>query len=190
MQFLLMYVSQGCRWFGIWLGLGALVVSLPGCGYTVLGAASDAAAQRRVLAVFPFTNQSREPGVENHVTIALRQSVLQSQVFTLVAADATVPRLQGIVRRFRTQAVSYDRNDNALQYRLEADILIRLLDGAAQLPVLEREVTTWAEYLVFRGDEVGEGAIREHVVAREAALVQLAQRFADTCTALLMVALL
>jgi hypothetical protein len=143
------------------------------------------------LAVFPFTNQTREPGVESQVTAALRQAVLQSPVFMLAATDeATAARLQGSVLRFRAYAVSYDRNDLALQYRLEADIRIRLTNGTSSLPMLERDMTTWAEYLISHSEQVGEGAIRENVVAREAALLQLAQRFADMCTALLTVALL
>jgi hypothetical protein len=51
--------------------------------------------------------------------------------------------------------------------------------------MLEREISTWAEYLVSRA-----GGVRENVVAREAALFRLAQRFADVCTALLLVTLL
>lgn len=177
-----------CR-FGVWGGL-MLVLGATGCGYTPVGVASGAAAQRISLAVTPFTNQTREPGVETQVTVALRQAVLRHPAFSLAVAEATGRRVQGIVRRFRAYPVSYDRNDNALQYRLEADILIRLLDGTAPTPTLEREVTTWAEYLIFRSSEVREGAIREHVIAREAAVLQLAQRFAQTCTALLIVTLL
>jgi hypothetical protein len=190
MRFLARRPYQWCQRLCGWLGLSALLVSLAGCGYTLVGATPGAAPRRLALAVSVFTNQTREPGVESQVTAALRRAVLQSPVFTLVDAEASVPRLQGIVRRFRTAAVSYDQNDTALQYRLEADILIRLTDGSSQVPVLEREISTWAEYLVSRSAQVGEGAVRENVVARDAALFQLAQRFADTCTALLIVTLL
>jgi hypothetical protein len=190
MRFVPFLLRPRCLWLLVCLGLSTLVMSLSGCGYTLVGAAPGAGSRRLALTVAPFTNQTREPGVDSQVTAALRQAVLQSAVFSLASADVTVPRLHGVVRRFRSSAVSYDRNDAALQYRLEADILIRLNNDASAVPVLEREITTWAEYLISRTDEVGEGTVREHVVAREAALYQLAQRFADMCTALLMVALL
>jgi hypothetical protein len=185
-------LPQGCcRWLSLWLGLGVLGISLAGCGYTLVGAAPGTASRRMALVVLPFTNQTREPGVEIQVSAALRQAVLQSPVFALAAvADADTLRLQGSVRRFRAFAVSYDRNDLALQYRLEADILMRLTTATSAVPILEREMTAWAEYLVSTSQTVGEGTIRENVVAREVALSQLAQRFADMCTALLKVALL
>jgi hypothetical protein len=190
MYFFIVLLHQRSTRLSVWLGLGALVLSLAGCGYTLVGTAPDGVRRHTVLAVFPFTNQTREPGVESQVTAALRQAVLQSPVFMLAATDDTASaRLQGIVLRFRVNAVSYDSNDLALQYRLEADIRIRLTNEAAA-PILEREMTTWAEYLVSPSAQVLEGAIRENVVAHEAALLRLAQRFADMCLALLTVALL
>jgi hypothetical protein len=50
---------------------------------------------------------------------------------------------------------------------------------------LEQEISTWAEYLVSNT-----GVVRENIVAKEAALFRLAQRFADTLTALLTVRML
>jgi hypothetical protein len=172
------------------LGVHGLIVNLFACGYTLVGTTPEGSPRRITLAVSTFTNQTREPGVESQITAALRHAILQHPIFSLTVPEAAVPRVQGTVRRFRFSAVSYDRNDAALQYRLEADILVRVTTSAAALPVLEREITTWAEYLVAPTDQVGEGAVRENVIAREAALLQLAQRFADMCTALLLVTLL
>jgi hypothetical protein len=162
----------------------SVVATSAGCGYTLVG--TGPSAQHRItLAVIPFTNQTREPGVESQVTAALRQAILQSQAFTLASEEGAAQRLYGTVRRFRFYPVSFNENDSALQYRLEADILVRLTKGSTQSSVLEQEISAWAEYLVSRA-----GGVRENVVAREAALFHLAQRFAAACTALLMVTLL
>jgi len=161
-----------------------VVASSAGCGYTLVG--TGLGSQHRItLAVAPFTNQTREPGVESQVTAALRQAILQHHAFTLTSEEASARRLSGTVRRFRFYPVSFDENDNALQYRLEADILIRLTEGSIQSARFEREISAWAEYLVSRA-----GGVRENVVAREAALFRLAQHFASSCTALLLVTLL
>jgi hypothetical protein len=81
--------------------------------------------------------------------------------------------------------LSFDSNDIVLQYRIEADIHIRLLTAESPKAVLEQDMAAWAEYLVSRNR-----IVREEVVAREAALARLADQFASQCTALLAIFLL
>jgi hypothetical protein len=133
----------------------------------------------------PFLNHTREPGLESHMTTALRQTIGQSQAFTLASTTAASQRVEGIIRRFRIYPLAFDENDNALQYRLEADVLVRLIDKDAPSPTLEQELSAWTEYLVSNT-----GTVRDNIVAKEAALFRLAQRFADSLTALLTVRLL
>jgi hypothetical protein len=165
--------------------LGGLIGSLTSCGYALVGASPRTSPSRIVLAVVPFVNQTREPELESHITAALRRVLIQSQVFDLIPEARAPRRLQGIIRRLRVVPLSFDAGDNVLQYRIEADIFIRLVDGTSQVAMLEREISAWAEYLVS-----GTGTIRENVVAKEAALLRLAQQFASKCAALLTVALL
>jgi hypothetical protein len=168
---------------GFWLALGGLLGSLAGCGYALIGSSSGTPAAHIALAVVPFTNQTREPDLESRMTAALRRALVRSVGFDLASA-ATAPRqLQGVVRRFRIVPLSFDENDNALQYRIEADIFIRLVETTSQATTLEQEISTWAEYLVSN-------TVQENVVAKEAALFRLAQKFASQCTALLTVTLL
>jgi Lipopolysaccharide-assembly len=165
--------------------LSIIVGSVAGCGYTLVGATAQTSQRRIALAVTPFLNHTREPGLESHMTAALRQAVMNSQAFALTPTTTASQRIEGTIRRFQTYPLSFDENDNALQYRLEVVVAVRLIDNAASKPALDQEISTWAEYLVS-----STGAIRENVVAKEAALFRLAQRFADTLTALLTVRLL
>lgn len=142
------------------------------------------AHSQMTLAVTPFTNQTREPDIERLVTTALRRRILQSTSFVLLPETAGQRRLAGTVRRFRSVPISFDANDNVLEYRLEVDIVIRLFAEESRQPLLEQELSAAAEYLVSR---VGTGDVREDVVAKEVALTQLAQQFADQCTTLLTV---
>ena len=154
-----------------------------GCGYTLVGSPSARLGQR--VAVEPFANDTREPEVEHHATAALRQALMQGRGFVLTSAAAAPTRLQGRVRNFRATALSYGPNDNALAYRLEADIRVLVLDGEAAQPLLQHDIPARAEYLVSRS-----GDVRETAVAREAALARLARQFADRCAAWLTIALL
>ena len=178
-------VRRCCPYAGLLLVLGGLLGSVTGCGYTVVGATPQGTVRRVFLTVVPFRNETREPELESHVTTAVRRAILHSQTLDLAAEGTTPRRLHGIVRRFRTIPVAFDANDNVLLYRIEADILIRLTEKPSQATMLEREFSAWAEYLVS-----DTGTVRENVVAREAALVRLAQQFANTCTAFLVVTLL
>ena len=175
------------------LALGVLVGTLASCGYTLVSAPPDTPGHRLPLAVVPFTNQTREPDLERLTTAALRQSILQSQIFSSASDGPSVRRLQGAIRRLSSIPLSFDQNDSVLQYRIEADFHIRLVEASTQRPTLEQDITAWAEYLVSAsttGTVLTPGAVREDVVAREAALARLAQQFADKCLALLAIALL
>src|SRR6266700_629748 len=82
------------------LTLGVLLGSLVGCGYTLVGAPSDASGQRLPLNILRFTNQTHEPELERLTTAALRHSIVQSQMFVLTAVETSATRLQGAIRRF------------------------------------------------------------------------------------------
>lgn len=155
--------------------------TLVGCGYTVVGTSPNTATPRIALAVPSVTNHSREPGMERYVTSALRQALVRRQGFTLVAASVAPHRLHGVVQHVQIDPVSFDARDNAVQYRIEARMRIRLAPRSTARPLLNQEIAAWAEYLVVTTS----GAIRENVVAREAALHRLAQDLAEQCAALL-----
>jgi hypothetical protein len=169
------------------LTLGMLVGALAGCGYTLVGVPSGTPGQRLPLNILPFINQTREPDLERLTTAALRHAIVQSQVFAFTAEGATASRLQGAIRRFRSFPLALDAQDNVVQYRIEADIYIRLVEAATQSPILEQELSSSAVYLVSRSST---DKVREDVAAREVALARLAQQFADKCLALLAVTLL
>jgi len=169
------------------LPLGMLVGTLASCGYTLVGTTPDASGKRLSLTIIPFTNHTREPDLERLTTVALRHALLHSQHFSSGAAGASAHRLQGAIRRFRSYPLSFDQNDNVLQYRIEADFHLRLTEAATQRPLFEQEISAAAEYLVARATT---DRVREDVVARDAAIARLAQQFADQCLALLTIVLL
>jgi Lipopolysaccharide-assembly len=165
--------------------LGVLLAGLTSCGYTLLGTPATGMSTRIALAVPPVRNQSREPGLESSMTAALRRAIVQSSALSLVPESNAPRHLQSVVRQFRVLPTSFDMGDNVVQYRIEAEARVRLIDRASDLPVLEQDISVSAEYLISTV-----GIVRQNVVAREAAIFRLAQRFAEKCTALLEVTLL
>ena len=169
------------------LTLGMLIRSLTGCGYTLVGAPSGTPGSRLPLNILPLTNQTREPDLERITTAALRHAIVRSQMFVYTADEASATRLQGTIRRFYTYPLALNSQDVAVEYRIDAAIYIRLIEATTQRPILEQEISSSAVYLVSQSST---DKVREDVAAREAALAQLAQQFADKCLALLAITLL
>ena len=174
--------SRPCRRL---LFLAAVGLALAGCGYTLVGSQSSSPHGTAAVAVVPFTNATHEPVVEHFMTAALREALLQQRGFTLKSAAGAELQVRGRVRDFRTTALSYDANDNALIYRLQVEVRVVVVDGQETRPLLRQDIAAQAEYLVSRS-----GDVRETAVARDAALSLLARRFADRCSAWLTIALL
>lgn len=168
--------------------LWSLLAGLSGCGYTVVGAPQGGVpATRLPLHMAPFTNQTREPDLERLTTLAVRQALAQSALFVYADAPSAAPRLQGVIRRFRSFPLAFDSRDSAVQYRLEADMTIRLTEASAERPLLEQELSAAAVYFVA---QTSADRVRADVTAREAAITRLTQQFADQCLALLATTLL
>ncbi len=170
---------------GLFFVLSVVVSCLISCGYRTVGASSTQPEARVTLSVIPFTNRTRVPTLETRMTDALRRAMVESQTFDLTSATTTAQLLHGTVNRFHRRPISFNANDNVRQYRLETDIVIRVVDRVSQTIIFEQEISAWAEYLVSDS-----GDVRENIIAQEAALFRLAQQFSRKCTALLTAVLL
>jgi len=181
-------LRRRCESVRYFLTIGMLIGTLASCGYTLVGVPPNTPGNRLPLTILPFTNQTRELDLERLTTAALRHAIVQSQIFSFAADDTSARRLQGAIRRFRSIPLALDAQDNVVQYRIEADMHIRLIEAVTQRPILEQELSTAAVYLV--SSRATTDKVREDVAAREAALARLTQQFADKCLALLAIALL
>jgi hypothetical protein len=173
-----------CR-LGVLLVIGTLWVQLMGCGYTTVGNAMSQTGKSVTLTIPAVLNRTREPGLESRLTGALRQTIVQHQRLRLADASEATYALQSMALRFRLFAIALDSRDRVVQYRIEVDTRVRLVQPHAERPVLDQEITAWAEYLLSPT-----GSVRENVVARTTAMMQLAQRFAVKTATLLEIVLL
>lgn len=103
--------SQSCVLVLILLSL------LAGCGYQFAGESSVLPKDVRTIYVEPFTNYSRDVGIDKEMTSALRGEFYRRGVLKIVdraeQADAIV---NGVVRSFETTVASVNSNDEVLQY--------------------------------------------------------------------------
>ena len=117
---------------------------LAGCGYHRPGR-GDNLGDVHTLYVALFANKTYQPFVENELTNAVTRRFLRTQRWRLVedaaAADAV---FSGTVFDYRSVPVSFDRNDNILEYRSQISVkasLRRTQDGR----ILWKGDANWSE---------------------------------------------
>ncbi len=109
------------------LGLFFLLV-VSGCGYQFSGKGEAFPKDVRTVFVEPFTNKSRDVGIEFEITSAIKSELRRRGQLQLVdrveEADAV---LSGVVRSLASQVVAVNRRDEVLQYQLAlaADVSFR-----------------------------------------------------------------
>lgn len=128
------------RWS--WLLLCALL--LGGCGYHRPGQGENL-GQVNSLQVQFFANQTYEPFLENILTNAVTQRFLRTRRWRLVEDPARADAVfSGTVVDYHSDPVSFDANDNVLEYRAQikaAGELRRQEDGR----VLWKGALSWSE---------------------------------------------
>ncbi len=117
---------------------------LAGCGYHRPGQ-GDNLGDLRTLYVALFANTTYQPFIENDLTQAVTRRFLRTQRWRLVEDAATADAVfSGTVVDYRSVPVSFDRNDNILEYRSQITVkalLRRNQDGR----VLWKGDANWSE---------------------------------------------
>ena len=119
----------------LWALGGALLAGsgLAACGYTLAGTQTRAPEAVRSVSVGKFENQSREEGLDKTLAFAVEREFYQRGTLRVRDDPADGEGLiMGTIREFKTRPVSFDADDNAVQYevRLVLDVmLIRQSDG-------------------------------------------------------------
>lgn len=116
--------------------LGPLLLAcglLAGCGYTLAGTQTRVPGNIRSIAIGDFLNHSRQVGLDKVLAFAIEREFYERGSLPLreetVAGEGII---SGTIREFRTRPVSFDAEDDALQYeaRLVLDVVLtRQADG-------------------------------------------------------------
>jgi outer membrane lipopolysaccharide assembly protein LptE/RlpB len=99
---------------------------LGGCGYSFRTSLPPGI---RIVHVPVLVNKTAEPGIEDFITQALTQAVVQGARVRIAAnaqqADAT---LEGSIVEYRLSSLSFDRNANTTSYRLTIALALTFTD--------------------------------------------------------------
>jgi len=101
---------------------------LSGCGYHLAGESTSLPKDVRSVSIGKIENRSREFGLEKNLAFAFERELLRRGMLRVesdpAGGDAVIT---GTIRRFDTLPVSFDPNDQALQYQanLVVDLTLR-----------------------------------------------------------------
>jgi outer membrane lipopolysaccharide assembly protein LptE/RlpB len=157
-----------------------LLLAVPaGCGYQLSGQAGTVPRHLQRIAVPLFTNATPVPGLEQLVTAAVRtQMQRDGRVHVSPEASATA-LLQGTVRNYQLLLLASDRNDFALEYRVEMEVHVIVED-------LQRRQTVLNQTLAVNIDYVVSSQIVSTDIARERALQAVARDAGERVASLLL----
>jgi len=107
------------------------MLSLPACGYQMVGKETHVPTGLSSVAIPTFKNRTYEPGIEVPFTQAfLREFILDRRVSVVDRAQAD-SLLEGVINDFKFYSVSYDRSGLVLEYQtvVVLDVTLRDREG-------------------------------------------------------------
>ena len=112
-----------------------LAATLAGCGYAIVGSqTTHVPGDVRSVAVGKFTNQSRQEGLDKTLAFAVEREFYQRGALPIRESPADGEAvISGTIREFLVRPVSFNQQDEALQYeaKLVLDVVLtRQSDGA------------------------------------------------------------
>jgi hypothetical protein len=157
-----------------------LLLAVPaGCGYQLSGHAGTVPRHLQRIAVPLFTNATTVPGLEQLVTAAVRTQLQRDGRVRLGTEASATTLLQGAVRNYRLLLLASDRNDFALEYRVEVEVHVVVEDLQRRQRVLDQTLAVNIDYVVSQ-------QIVPTDIARERALLAVARDAGERVASLLL----
>jgi outer membrane lipopolysaccharide assembly protein LptE/RlpB len=158
--------------------LAAALVVANGCGYALVGQASNVPADVRRVYVAPLENRTPRAQADTFLTRAIADELVTRQRFTIVSAEGEADAvLTGAVNAFGVTPVAFDEQGRATEYEISitAEMLFRRVGSDDAL---------WSnEQYVFRQNYPVEVSEIEYFDREDLALQAAAERFAETMVA-------
>lgn len=157
------------------LGLGVLLLALSGCGYALVGRASNVPADIKAVYLRPLENRTQRSQVEQALTRAVAEELVTRNRFSVVgSAEQATAEISGAVVGFDVRPVTFDPTGRATQYELTivASIAFKRLDN--------EEVIWSSDRYLFRESYEIAATGAEYVDREDEAIEEAAERFAET----------
>jgi outer membrane lipopolysaccharide assembly protein LptE/RlpB len=124
------------------------VMALAGCGYQFSGQAGTIPAYLRRLSVPMFSNATAVPGLEQRLTAAVRTELQRDGRVRLGTEASATALLRGVIQRHEFQLLATNRDDFALEYRVELEVHVIVEDLQQRQTVLDQRLAVNTEYVV------------------------------------------
>jgi len=157
------------------LGLGALALAALGCGYTLVGRASNIPETIRKVHLAPLENTTPRSQVDQILTRALADELVTRRRFELTsgATDADA-EISGTVVAFAVNPVSFDAEGRATQYEI-------MVNARMSFRQLDPEAVLWQnDRYQFRDSYELEASELGYFDRETPAIEAAAKRFAET----------
>lgn len=158
--------------------LAAVLLATAGCGYALVGQASNVPDDVRRVYVAPLENRTPRSQADQFVTRAIADEMVTRQRFTVVSSESEADAvLSGAVNTFGVTPVAFDNLGRATEYEISitAQMLFRRVGSEEPL---------WAnEQYVFRQNYPVEVSETQYIDREDLALQEAAERFAETLVA-------
>lgn len=142
----------------------AVCVSLGGCGYSLRASLPPGV---RSVHVPVLENKTAEPGIEDFITQALTQAVVQTGARIARNAQEADASLEGAIVEYRLISLSFDSSANVTSYRLIIGLSLTLKD------LKENKIIWKQDRIEERADFQVAGQVTQ-TLAREQVAVQRA----------------
>jgi Lipopolysaccharide-assembly len=126
-----------------------------------------------------FTNVTTVPGLEQLVTSAVRTQLQRDGRVRLGTDANAATQLRGEVRRYELLVLATNRDDFALEYRVEVEVHVMVEDLRQRQMVLDQTLAVTTEYVVVP-------QIVPSDIARDRALLALARDAGERVVSLLL----
>lgn len=156
--------------------LAALSLSLTGCGYTLVGRASNLPEDIKSIFVQPLENRTPRSQVEQFLTNAISDELVTRQRYAVVAApEEADAQITGTVTGFGVTPVTFDAQGRATEY--EIAITAKMIFHRTGDP----EAVLWRnDRYVFRENYEVEVSEAGYFDQEDTAIEEVAERFAET----------
>ena len=148
---------------------------LTACGYQIAGRGGHIQSGVKTIAIPVFENKTMEPIVEEEFTSAVLKGFIKDSRLEVVDRSQADLVLDGIVTLYKESPLSFDQNQNALEYRMTITTHLRLLQQSTKNVLWERDITASSEYMVSSD-------VMSTRTAKLLALKEIAQNLAEEAT--------
>lgn len=156
--------------------LGALILTLGGCGYALVGRGSTVPPDIKSVYLQPLENRTQRSQVEQALTRRIADELVTRQRFAVVGSEAEAnAEILGAVTGFGVTPVTFDPGGRATEYEISitAQITFKRVGETG-------EVLWKSDRYTFRENYPVEPSATEYFDREDEAIEIASQRFAET----------